>query len=52
MHSRNISGARLSRTDRMKIIHCLHSDHVQDPAEKRRHDEALQIFNALTIETL
>ena len=30
-----------------KIRWCLHSDHVQDPAMKRRYDEAFTIFNGL-----
>jgi ParB-like chromosome segregation protein Spo0J len=37
----------MDKTTYNKIRWCLHSDHVQDPALKRRYDEAFTIFNDL-----
>jgi uncharacterized protein with von Willebrand factor type A (vWA) domain len=37
----------MDRVTYNKIRWCLHSDHVQDPAMKRRYDEAFAVFNDL-----
>jgi hypothetical protein len=35
--------------DRRKIRACLHPDRVQDPAQRKRHEEAVQLFEHLPI---
>ena len=39
----------MKQAERRKISACLHPDHIQDPAAKKRYQEAFQLFEKLPI---